>query len=60
MLVATAEYLLKHETLDGKDFDILMETGKLPEDNTPAINAPAHEPTVAPSIEEANEEDTNA
>ena len=29
-LIATAEYLLKNETMDGKDFEILCETGKLP------------------------------
>ncbi len=52
-LVATAEYLLKNETMDGKDFEILCETGRLPGDTAPAIEAPAAEVQGA---EEENKE----
>lgn len=47
-LVATAEYLLAHETMDGKDFDKLCETGTLPGGEAPAIGP---EPTIAPTME---------
>jgi len=33
ILIKTAEYLLEHETMDGKDFDYLCETGRLPGDS---------------------------
>lgn len=35
ILIKTAEYLLEHETMDGKDFDYLCETGRLPDENKP-------------------------
>jgi cell division protease FtsH len=57
LLKATAEYLLKHETMDGKDFDTLCETGELPEKKAPAIAAPAEMPTVAPSMDSPDGED---
>ncbi len=56
LLEKTAEYLLKNETMDGADFDKLCETGKLPESDK-EIEAPAAEPTVAPSMDSPDGED---
>ena len=40
-LIAVAEYLLEHETMDGADFNYFCEHGELPpkEENTPADNS---------------------
>ena len=52
-LIATAEYLLQNEKMEGKDFDILCETGRLPSVEVPAIEATAIEATAieTPAIE---------
>lgn len=57
-LIATAEYLLKNETMDGKDFEILCETGKLPDQKETELEAPAHveEPKDAEDSQEKNQE----
>lgn len=57
LLETTAEYLLKHETMDGKDFDILCDTGKLPEEKVKELKTPSAQPTIAPSMDAPDGED---
>ncbi len=56
-LIATAEYLLKYETMDGKDFDVFFETGILPEPRKSESGAAAKQPTLAPSMDAPDGED---
>lgn len=55
-LIATAEYLLKYETMDGKDFDILCETGKLPNQKEPELELEAPADVEEPKDVEDNQE----
>ena len=58
MLIATAEYLMVHETMDGEDFAYLCDHDgqlpeKKPEPSAPAESAPLPETPAAPEAPEA-------
>lgn len=56
ILIKTAEYLLEHETMDGKDFDYLCETGRLPGDSKSEAQALA-ETEKAESAQDSQKND---
>ena len=57
LLIATAEYLLENETMDGKLFEELCKTGSLPsKEEAPAEDAPAENPIMDEIRKEALED----